>query len=460
MADTLQAVHWALGQTCPLRQGDAASDPCKALGAISHAATYARHLGVPDADGFGVFGDVCVTSYTYDPEDFRRLGPGHPGFPTGGFLVSEALKNVGGADGLVSMCAACPANTSWRRPAGCAGTLHKPPAAPETEAQVRRVIARLGIAEQVKQAFPQTRPLWYGLWARSPLSLPAARLLGVIVSGIHAEDAASADERTALRPGWHLWELRSFVRATEAAERHGLPLRVSMAPPGHSDFGIVDTFPHCPVCKAAAEGLPWRNRQSLPASYPCRACGTAYAPAETASAVRDRDDDERPHLRDVLGPERFARFARDYLVARGLTRQEADEMERRTEARDAERRRFADAARLKAERHNRYVTTVLFAGLHPVYERVYDNDDADEREPYRAAFPPAEFETLLTRCEQRNIKISSMSHRSESGEQDCSEFRVDDPRELLARWQRKGCRHLFGATFHVPDEALDETASG
>lgn len=58
MADTMQAVFWALGQKCPLRQGVDWMNPGTAISTLSDVRTYSR-LRKRDDDGFGVYGDVC-----------------------------------------------------------------------------------------------------------------------------------------------------------------------------------------------------------------------------------------------------------------------------------------------------------------------------------------------------------------------------------------------------------------
>jgi len=63
MADSIQVVLWALGQKCPLRQGDDWEKPATAMKALADCRTYSR-LRNRAGRRFGVFGDVCVTSVT------------------------------------------------------------------------------------------------------------------------------------------------------------------------------------------------------------------------------------------------------------------------------------------------------------------------------------------------------------------------------------------------------------
>jgi hypothetical protein len=59
----IQVVLWALGQKCPLKQGVDWANPATAIKALSDYRTYSRRRK-REGRGFGVFGDVCVTSVT------------------------------------------------------------------------------------------------------------------------------------------------------------------------------------------------------------------------------------------------------------------------------------------------------------------------------------------------------------------------------------------------------------
>ncbi len=459
MSDTIQVVHWALERPCKLRQADAVQDPVLALTAVGRAQTYSDYLR-RQSRGFGMFGDLCVTAITSADVPVHLKGR-RVNYPCGGFVISDAFRDIGGGPGLTAMCRECPANTRGDRPAGCAGTLYQRPGSPETQAQLEGIISRLGLDAEFGEAFLPTTPVWYGLWARSPLSGPAVRLLRVIIGAMCEEDVAELERegRAGTVRGDHLDELREFVRAAELAEANGLRLHVSLAPPGHTDLGWYTVFPHCPVCKAAARLPRWR-REYPTALYACEACGTKYPPAETASSERDRY--ESSDLRDELG-ERFPAFARAYLVAQGLSDADAAEVVARNEARERERQQKLADVRRRARRQDQFVRAVLFAGLHPVDDRDEDDGGSDGDDTGRLAlFDATEFAEVLRRCEDKGINVLFMLHRSKAEQQDRYE-RPDKtrPLELLARWQAEGCRERFAATFGVQDALLDAfTAAG
>jgi hypothetical protein len=271
MSDTRQIVRWSLGQRCRLRETDEQyADPSAAIDAVARASCYAAYLD-RHGDAFGVYGDVVVTSYTHahDPAA-DDLGPA---FPAGGFVISETFKHLGGAAGLTAMCAACPANTWAPRPAGCAGTLDQTPDDPELDEQLERIFSRLGFEAEADDVLLRTQPRWYGLWTRSPLPRRALRLLRHVFLAMREEDDAPPEQPGAYRRADHLPELDRFIRATELAEANGLPLHVSLAPPGHVDLGWYTVFPHCPLCKAEANLPRWRRKQPT-TLYRCQVCGT------------------------------------------------------------------------------------------------------------------------------------------------------------------------------------------
>src|SRR5262245_50475741 len=158
MADTIQSVRWTLEMGCSLRTGAAVNDPDKAAEAISTARYYSDCL-FRSRDEFGIYGDVCVSSYS---------GSGIP-FPSGGFSISDAFRDQGGAAGLVAMCGACPANVPGHHAAGCAGWL-SPLLSKEVDQILRATVAKHALHERHARSFPATSLLWYGLWTRSPLA--------------------------------------------------------------------------------------------------------------------------------------------------------------------------------------------------------------------------------------------------------------------------------------------------
>src|SRR5215831_14011467 len=172
---------------------------------------------------------------------------------------------------LFTMCGSCPANTVPADLAGCCGTLYQWPNSERTEAQIRNIIERLGIVEEVSTAFSATTPIWYGLWAVSPVPRPALPLLKTIISEMRAEDRRAMEASKKLDEE-QLRDFALFVRAVELAEKHLLPLHVSLSPLGHTDFGFYTVFPHCPFCKAATHTPHWQRKYPA-ALYTCHVCG-------------------------------------------------------------------------------------------------------------------------------------------------------------------------------------------
>jgi hypothetical protein len=313
MSATRQIVRWCLGKACGLRTGAAITDPPAAITAVQRARSY----GAARDDGertSRVIGDVCVTSYTHATVP-ARLGKVVARYPAGGFVISEALREVGGAAGVEAMCGACPANLRPGGLAGCVGAVYQLPDSESTQEQLERIFAKLGIAEAMSTAFLRTNPIWYGLWARSPLSREAAGLLRVLLEEMHREDAEEPWEDAREEQRAHLDALRAFLRAASLAEAGELPLHVDLAPPGHVDFGYRTVFEHCPVCKAPHPGDT------------CQVCGAPRGPRETRSMERM---EPLVWLRDVLG-DRFPDVARAYLLRQCFNAEDADEIVALTE---------------------------------------------------------------------------------------------------------------------------------
>jgi hypothetical protein len=186
MGDTIQTVNWALERKCPLRDShDSAVLPSAASASVGLAKSYGYWLR-RQKDKFGLFGDVVVSSHTFGDRPGGRANGPLPIYPIGGFVVSKSFANVGGPEALFKICHGCPANIRSHDIAGCVGSIFQRPDSAETEAQLRGIVSRLGLQRDIEESFPSTTPLWYGLWAVSPIpanSLPvliahSAKLLG------------------------------------------------------------------------------------------------------------------------------------------------------------------------------------------------------------------------------------------------------------------------------------------
>jgi hypothetical protein len=452
MADTIQVVSWTLGQTCALRSVETCASPREALAAVGIAQQIAKYLDGP-ADGFGIWGDVCVTGYTL--MGFRGFTDSFLNgnvfdafagrYPDSGFLISEKLGNIGGVEGLRNLCAACPANTSRRgRPAQCAGTLYLGPQ--RIEPQLLQIIERLNLGDALAEHFTEATPIWYGLWTKSPLSKGAMQVLRRIVWALLDDDAVAA--RASTSRSTDAADLRAFARAMNLADAYGLPLSVCMSPPGHTDFGIYTVFPHCPLCKAEADVERWKGKAPT-ALRACNVCGTVYSPAEMASSER-MDDTDRPTLRGVLGRERFVAFAKAYLITQGLDAVAAERAVAEEEAKEEARQRDLAERRRKELIKDALLKARIFTGLNASYE---DDDDGQSF----PRFDAPEFAEVLRRCRALGVRVGFMMHVADGRAERHMKGWLDDPEKMLREWRRDGCCGPFAATYDVPEDLLGDS---
>ncbi len=336
MADTIQVVMWSLDYTCPLRNEETLGSPDVAY----KSTELARYLGKNHSRGFGLYGDVCVTGYGLAGRPPELPDP-HL-YPCSGFLVSGKFASIGGKEGLKALCWNCPANKFEEEPAGCAGSFYQDPSSALLEEQLRRIVARLCIEPEVLECFPETKPLWYAFWTASPLSLGAVAVLSKILQEKLKEDFARLSNRK--NTTWEEErnaELAAFVRASLRAMESQIPLNVQMSPPGHVDCGVRTVFPHCIFCKAA---LPNRDTNL----QTCKVCATTFSLDELSSSIGTRKDTEFRSrdwdLRELLGKERFPKFAKEYLMTTaGVSENDAIAIVDFTELEEEERLKYWNA---------------------------------------------------------------------------------------------------------------------
>ncbi|MES2571198.1 MAG: hypothetical protein V4710_14220, partial [Verrucomicrobiota bacterium] len=399
---------------------------------------------------YGVFGDVYVSSYTFGKRPGETNDRDSPTYPVGGFIISREFEAVGGPEALFNMCARCPANTASHEVAGCFGLLHQRPDSPATEEQIRGIIARLGLEAEFHDAFPATTPLWYGLWAVSPVPRNAIPLLRSLISAMLEEDRRemAADQNIDYE---EIANFARFVRAAEIAERENIDLEVQLLPPKHTSLGIRTIFPHCPFCKAAASTARWQTKYP-DARQKCHVCGTDFSPSETAGARRMKVD--TPDLRDLLGEAAFRRFACEYLIHQGETPASAAAIVVETEAEQRghrlKRKRQAELARRKEQ----YLREHIYSGLATVTPPPSHIEDDEPKESQY--FDAQNFAEVLRRALAAGIPVSTMLHRSSNNELDRDEWkRIVDPIALFERWKSEGCRGKFCAWFNVPETLLE-----
>ncbi len=349
---------------------------------------------------------------------------------------------MGGAAGLVEMCRRCPANASPPAAAGCAGKIYQSPDSPDVESQLQYTIKRVGLQQDMADVFLPTNPIWYGLWARSPLGDRACELIADILEDMMRQDVAteSADANA-------ISTFQALVQAARIARDRHLPMHVLMAPPGHVDFGWYTIFAHCPRCKAEADLKRWQERypEDLPA---CKVCGWQYSPAATASA--NREDPVPPSLREVLGPDRFSQFAKSYLVSRGHAPQSAQAIMKVVNDSEADRARKAAGQAVRHRLREQFIHTVVYAGFHPT--RLEGSEEHSDSLFFRAD----DFSKLLRRCRDLGVNVVLMFHESAEDGLCLSSARCkEQPDAVFRAWQERGCNEWFGASIGVPDYVLD-----
>jgi hypothetical protein len=460
MADTRQIVQWTLQKRCLLRNNaDAETKPGAVAEAVWKARAYSHGLRNRE-DGFGVFGDIYVSSYTFAslPEGESKNGKKSIHYPTNGFSVAEEFRPFGGVEQLLHMCHECPANVHAHELASCAGDVFQWPESPETETQLRGIISRLGLEKEVAAAFPATRPLWYGLWAVSPVPAKSLPVLRTLLSEILAEDqrdmaASGKVDRDQVR------QFTTLIAAIERAESSRLALHVELLPLGHADCGFYTVFSHCPFCKAAARVGRWQRKYPSEL-HTCPVCGTKFSPAETGSAKR-MDWDHR-ELRDALGEAAYREFAAAYLVERGETPERAAAIVEATEAAEVRRKEMNRQRTEMEARRKQFLEKHVYHGL-PCVEPPppeFPDEEAEappERSKCTGWFRAAELVQVLERCEQLGIKVTMLQHHSSDGDHDRFEMRdLKEPLAILAKWRSEGCDEKFYAACRVPDSFVKE----
>ena len=473
MADTIQLVQWSLDQACRLRpaydpEDLAAPSPSRqALACIQEVRSYENGKR-NHSHGFGVYGDVCVTMVSHGARplvDGKKVrGNSSPMVPTHGFIISQSFAPCGGIAAIDKMCGACPANTRPARMAHCAGTLNQHPNSPETEEQLRGIISRLGLAEEMAAAFPATTPIWYGLWAVSPVPVKSLPLLGLLLQEMLAEDRREMELRMEIDHE-QIEDFSEIIEAIARAEKHGIPLHVELLPLGHTDFGRYTIFPHCPLCKATARTERWQHQ------YPCelqtcRVCGTRFSPAETSSSAPMKWPGDDRDLKKQLGAEGYRRFIAEHLLACGEAPAEIEGIIAATEAEEKEREEKWRQQREQERRNAEFIERHVFHGLQRLEPpRDADEDDEEVEEddddgaPGPAWFGAEDLAEVLRRCEAMGIRITYLCHLS----RETKKFRSAMPgrkegtaREILEKWRAEGCDEKFQVICRAPKELLDE----
>jgi hypothetical protein len=135
-------------------------------------------------------------------------------------------------------------------------------------------IRQLGLERAMRSAFQITKPLWYGLWIDSPLTLTQCSLLRELFAEVARRVPAYAKY------------IEEFTRALAHSIGSREPMHVGLDPPGHVDMGWVTTFVHCPRCKAEGPVERWQETYSEQ-PLACPVCGHIYSPAATHKMERE-----------------------------------------------------------------------------------------------------------------------------------------------------------------------------
>jgi formylglycine-generating enzyme required for sulfatase activity len=307
MADTRQVVSWSLERKCPFRSGDQWFLP----GKTSLQLAALRSVASAEADRRNVNG-ICVTSWTTECDNSGNVH----NIPHSGFRIVERLASVGGISAAQATCGACEANAqadSGLDVAGCFGYLEIWPDSEELDAQLWSIIDQRRMEQRLRLSFSITTPLWYGFWINSPLQRLQAEFLHELLSTA-CDDRDPKDN-----------DIRHFLNALTAAIRWELPVHVALAPLGHTDFGWYTIFPHCPRCKANAPVGRWQ--ESYPTTpHVCQVCGNTFIPDDHHSSVSDDTDWDADSLEQQLGETGYEEFVKTFLLHRGCSPEQADEV--------------------------------------------------------------------------------------------------------------------------------------
>jgi hypothetical protein len=309
MGDTQQVVSWMLERRCLLRPHSEDSMEV-AWEQTADARSYRDFLEDPRPK-YGMYGNLHITGYTSATVPNHLSKKRTANYPSSTDDLTDLFERLGGREQLTVLCESCPANSLAPLPAGCTGSFYLDPRQREWEIALREAAHRHKIAKALTQHFLPTTPLWYSLWATSPLpqaGLPYLRIL--------LEEAADTEE-----------DLLPFLSALERAERHDLKLHVRMAPPGHTDLGYRTIFPHC---KAGYESAEFWDYSQLAQEHCCHCCGMIYIPETTDSSQR-QSGHSGPGIRVELGKDRFEALANAYIQAQGFTEDEAQKIVAATE---------------------------------------------------------------------------------------------------------------------------------
>lgn len=288
---TPEFIRWTLSRSCAVRDFDEATNPERTDRQLRSLRLYCEAV----ADG-RQFEGVCLEPNIRDSSE-----------PLG-FLSEEVLSTYGGAEQIQQWCSQCPANAakttgtlSW---AGCFGWFELSFLGDSLHQFVEDVIhtSNATLRTKIETNFLPTRPVWFGLWATSPLT--------EIQVQCHLEiaDALSAANGNVEKT------LREWRATLVAARQFSLPLHVVHFPAGVVQNNRWFVPACCERCHATREN-PRR---------PCPACGWNSFPSPSRRRHVQGIRPYRP-LKTFMTETQVADFLQRYHEQRNAISLNADE---------------------------------------------------------------------------------------------------------------------------------------
>jgi hypothetical protein len=440
-------LYWTLERKCTIRQGYGWRSPEHAYRNQLHPAiTYRENREVHRRRKF----DLSF-------EDIVPLGWGHTTieskssrqeiyFPVRGYILSQKYPHLVNAEGLESLCRNCPANTSLQKlPAGCTGRtsrLSMPnywnTETSEEEDWVHKILQEMDVIEEFTRYFPQTKPMWYGLWMISPIPLEALPLFLKICQALKIVE-------------------EPFLRAIEMAYKEQIPLHIKFVNEGFNNRRP----PVCYVCKAPADTTK---------GYVCPICSTISSPRSKYWVSRKRKEESeaeklveyQPHkdsFFNLLPRERYRKLIQASIHLYEIPEDEINIVieqiieKERTQPERYKQERILEIARQKQQdRESVYLEKVLFCYI------------SRRNTGIGASFRAPKLRRVLERAKDLNITVTAISHYPEYVEKefDAEHFQIyqrgSKPEDkidlLLAEWVKEGCDGWFYAYFDIPESAL------
>ena len=449
--DQSQRVVWSIDHKCPIRDRSAQQTPIQVEAAVGPIVEYEQALrGASDRDE--LVGDIVVTSVRSLSDPFQFAAERKLNFPDRGWNVKEELAAWGGANGVFSLCGECPANPGRLRLGACSGSLDMDPDSRALNELLQGSLESCGLEELHRSFFVPTVPLWYGLWIRRELEGEAQLALRQILEGL-LEQGEVAEECLDHRG------IRRLIEALDHAAVSGLTMQIELLAPGRQVLDLMNTFPHCPHCRASALDQVWQR--PYPTSLQaCSVCGSKFSPAETVSATRVWDLSRS--LYDELGCLQYRELLQQYLGRRGIQGADLISIQKRVEKTIEDERSFRLRLDALRKRRHRYLETHVFFGLKSVPPPPSGvlNDPDETSEDEQTWFRADEFEALLNRVVSLGLTVRYMTHMGGEATLERHAWEgIDDPLHVFEQWKASGCQSKFSALLLVPQSVLGEEDS-